>query len=61
MRNASGLYWILNKLKLKTADYNMRYPSWLHKLTRNIEKKQVIKEIKGYEQEIKDRKTEQRS
>jgi hypothetical protein len=61
LRNANRLREFLKKLGLKSPPFEMRYGSWLHKLKQNIDKKNATKELKAYEQEIKDRKTKQRS
>lgn len=48
------------KLGLKTADPRMQHGTWVYNLGRNLFKRNATKELKDYEQEIKDRKASKR-
>ena len=60
MRNARGLRELLVKLGLKIP-LVLEKRHFLLGLEMNIDKSNTMKELKGYEQEIKSRKTKQRS
>lgn len=60
MRNASGLYWLLLKLKIKVP-LAMRQPSWLEQIQRRYNILLINKALKHYEQKIQSRKTDKGS